>query len=694
MKNNRIKNYLKLVILLFGISALTTSCERDLEIESIELEQSRYKTKNLNKQQIESSIGLNEKLEEVNTNILNSAQYQARGINNEEFGITIFTDRAKYIEDTSNGNHSYSFFIQRNNGSSTDPLENLVLHAKPEGGYNTYIASYDFMANEYHNLNENQTNRLASTFTPIDLDISNFENGIFSRMEYNCTETWGWVSFDTPHDGQLHGADCARPACIAGGSWVMTDWSCGYSDGGGDGSTGNGPPSGGSGNIPNNPGNGNGDGNNNDEGNTTFPVLTAPLDGLDAVELIDIIEQPVSELETMESFKNRQLAVGTYFKQESHVEFSELSDMLLSVVNDPSLEWDDYSYMWNKTKDAYDILKPYTLQIAALDSLDDINTVVPPLLLATAEKNLTTVAFLPQIKSIIGENWPQNAQQWSAIGTIMGQFLLEIGLAVIPGSDIIGVANGFSDGDYLAVTLGYKAEVINGFVKITTNVGNTIAEIQDNVIRFITNGAKSLIKVADLKFLDNVSPSTGGNISKRAIDDNALRIRADNSNYADDIADIMQNGDNGGIGIDAGKKTENLMQDLLAQDGYLPPNQSAYYPSDFDVQLTGGQGFDNVLIKRNTSGNITDIIINKSKQVRSTANITLSSGVVGCGGCTQMSQDWIQYTIDRMNTSGNNNLIQLANEIESFGVSNVTQIVSGVNKNTGELVIVTITGYN
>ena len=75
----------------------------------------------------------------------------------------------------------------------------------------------------------------------------------------------------------------------------------------------------------------------------------------------------------------------------------------------------------------------------------------------------------------------------------------------------------------------------------------------------------------------------------------------------------------------------------------------------------------------------------------------MSSNVAGCGNCTQMSDDWIQYTIDRMRNlaqNGNNTQLQnLGNELNNFN-GTITQIVSGVNKNTGELLIVNITGFN
>ena len=78
----------------------------------------------------------------------------------------------------------------------------------------------------------------------------------------------------------------------------------------------------------------------------------------------------------------------------------------------------------------------------------------------------------------------------------------------------------------------------------------------------------------------------------------------------------------------------------------------------------------------------------------------MSSGVVGtqgssCNGCTQMTTDWIDDVLVRMDLQGGD-LASLSNEINNFisiDGGTITQLVSGVNKNTRELVIVNITGF-
>nr|WP_321221612.1 hypothetical protein [uncultured Psychroserpens sp.] len=361
---------------------------------------------------------------------------------------------------------------------------------------------------------------------------------------------------------------------------------------------------------------------------------------------------------------------------------------------------------------------------------------------ARAEKDSAFIALLSNVKSLIGEHWPQNAEQWEALGQILLQFLGEIGIAFIPGSDIIGVVEGLDEGDYVAVTfgiagllvdafggtilkvigkvakfgyksfkifkivfryldevvdfiaLGHKVELFEGTVRILGDFNQAIASIQDNVLKLLKNSAKSIIKVADLKLLDNIVPTGAGHINANKINNKALRIDPQNSDYKSIVDDIKLNGD------PQGNLSEDIMDDLLEQDGFKKPIQSVEYPNLDTVQLNGGQRFDNVLIKRDISGNITEIIINESKQVSNTGTIDLSSGVSGtldslCFNCTQMSTQWIDDVLVRMQIQGGD-LGNLANDISSFidSGNEVTQLVSGVSKNTGELVILNITGFS
>lgn len=101
-----------------------------------------------------------------------------------------------------------------------------------------------------------------------------------------------------------------------------------------------------------------------------------------------------------------------------------------------------------------------------------------------------------------------------------------------------------------------------------------------------------------------------------------------------------------------------------------------------------------MLIKRNASGNITDVVINESKQFRSDGSIKLSDAIQGqpgspCSNCTQMSDAWIDDVIIRMRSTSNSNTVNLGNELRNFKRNNTIQrSVSAVNRTTGDLTIV------
>ncbi len=748
MKNKRLKSYLKLGMFLFGISLFLYNCQ-ERETIFLDSEQSINQSVNLELINFEDFVHANSKnLESFTRSMERLNQQNSTDRTIENLNISIDSTRVVAINHN-NGYSSYTFSVI--DGLNEYLVKNLVISYAPDG--TEKIKLFEYKTNVTTDAITQETfdeyiiaSRVTNLITP-NISYTRENNLCVDVIIYTETVVCSYAK-DKPikeHPECFH-SDGTPITQVT----VSTETFC--SSGGGTSGSGNLPPSpDDDGYYPFNPqipstGDAGPTDPNSDSGDTTTgsncvePLSTSFDDGngncVDDItvpltpkqyltSLINIIEAPLG-IETLNSYKERLSAVGEYLTLASHPDFAGLNEMLTDAINYPGLSINDLGIMWLKTKVAYDILKPYTFELAGLDSLDDMSLIVPPLQLATAERNLTEVAFLPAVKTLLA-HWPTSIAQWEALGAILfqPQFLLEIGVAFIPGSSIIDVVSGIDQGDYLAVTfgiaglivdafggtivkaigkigkvaykafkifkivlkyldevaeiitLGYKADLVDGIVKISNDVGTTIAEIQDNVIRFLTNGAKSIIKVADLKFLDNVLPSPSGNIGKTVIDEKALKIKPDNSDYTDDIADIIQNGD------PLGDKTENLIQDLLTQDGYNPPN--------FDVHLPSNQGFDNVLIKRDSSDNIIDVIINESKQVGTAGNISLSSGVSGCGGCTQMSDSWINYTLDRMRQQGGN-LENLADEIDDFN-GTITQIVSGVNKNTGELVIINITGF-
>ena len=272
MKQNQIANYLKLGILLFGISFLFTNCEKDFTHDVEFQKKSRFNVETLNHKQIESNSKIVKKLNEIKPKKIeiDTTNSQLREIYNEQYGFTINTNFVKYLEDTETGNHSYSFPISRHDAID-DKVENLLLHANMENGYDAYIIKYSFTVDEYVNFDENSAINYETNLTPIDYDVSVFNSGEFSKVVYDCVETWEW-SEGIPHDGLVHGASCT---CNPSQGWFLTGISCGYFDDvfgeGEDGTTYNNESGGGGGGTgsPNGP-------TNPDNHDPRNPVVSAP----------------------------------------------------------------------------------------------------------------------------------------------------------------------------------------------------------------------------------------------------------------------------------------------------------------------------------------------------------------------------------------------------------------------------------
>ena len=93
-----------------------------------------------------------------------------------------------------------------------------------------------------------------------------------------------------------------------------------------------------------------------------------------------------------------------------------------------------------------------------------------------------------------------------------------------------------------------------------------------------------------------------------------------------------------------------------------------------------------MFIKRHPNGEIDDIIINETKQVRPGGGIQLTPerGELP----QQMSDDWVDNVLGRMEDQGGD-LANLANEIRS-NKNKVTKAVTGIDKTNDEIVILNL----
>jgi len=225
MRKQKLKNYLKFGILLFGVSILFVNCERDYD-EVFELENnSEIIVKILNQKQVESNEEIVSKLQQINTELnTESTLILAKGIYNKDYDFTINTDYVKYIE--KGDYHSYNFFITRKNPNDKR-VENLLLSLNNQGGYNAFIIKYDFSKEEYKNSNGTKLKKGTTEYIPIDFDTSNFSDGVFAKstLRFICEEKWVYIPCTIIYGNHEDG--------LCNDHWALESTDCSWVDTGG-----------------------------------------------------------------------------------------------------------------------------------------------------------------------------------------------------------------------------------------------------------------------------------------------------------------------------------------------------------------------------------------------------------------------------------------------------------------------------
>ena len=271
MRKTKLKNYLQLGILLFGIALLLLNCEQE-KMDEVKTT-SKYSIKKIKHNQLLENQKISDKISEFRVlKEKNKVNNQARLIHSDEYDFTIDTDRAVYFENTETGYNSYSFYLERDS-ITTENLENLVLSLNDQGEYDAYIFTYGFSADEFKNLDQQTLESLETTITPLDTNL-NFSNGTFSKVILVCVEVWEYVMVDPGDYGELVGAENAEEAQH---DQAITNIYCYYTDNGGggnpDGSTNGNNNTSGSNNSGQSPNGGNSSSSNSMGTSPSLPTL-------------------------------------------------------------------------------------------------------------------------------------------------------------------------------------------------------------------------------------------------------------------------------------------------------------------------------------------------------------------------------------------------------------------------------------
>ncbi|WP_142785928.1 hypothetical protein [Changchengzhania lutea] len=535
MKKQKLKNYLKFGILILGISLLFQSCSKD---EIIDLQE--FKNNNL----IVETVSLNE----IENNSLFSSI-----ISNKTSKIDVYksktsssskntNDYSILTDDISKASfkdyEAYTFRI-KNQDQPLFTFDNYVIQKNHDGTIDEFILRYEYDQLEFVKNNSKKFLSISKFDTEYNFissseDTSSISNksssnsSLSAKSSGNCTVTF--VVYHRIPDGREfvygEGSVCQHPGecdviieytitCTGGGSGTGSD--TGGSDGSGGGTdTGGGYV----GDVP-------------DNGGTPSPITTMPPpsgqeEDFNVIDVLtEIIEAPLSRIPSEGEIAQKNSVLIGYLMETNQPVFQDLSTLLAINLYDSTLNVTDRANLWAKSRAIYDIVKnnnptsPSTFNtfFSSLDAQEQ----------ESYTKNTMETALFSSVKSIVGEFWPQNAEEWGVLFKLMGPLLLEIGIEFLPGGGVFNAGKdtlaGFANNDYTAAVIGIVGIVMEfvpwaKLAKIATkiyDVGRSAFKIFKIAYNFlasiataIENGIKTVLDSSGiLKLIDNSGNQVG-----------------------------------------------------------------------------------------------------------------------------------------------------------------------------------------
>ncbi|OBX23567.1 MULTISPECIES: hypothetical protein [Bizionia] len=185
MKQTQITNYLKLGILLFGISLVLVNCQKDDDfIKKTNTEEIIIKPitiSSIQRNQVAQNKEVWNKIERIKTELtVFNASYQNRTVYSDGTGLSLETDFATLIQ-FENGYHSYTFLV--NNTPEGEGLQNVLLSLQEDGSYKEFLVHYNITDQEIELLDNGQEVDFVDRLTITEID-GGFSDQLFSRLFY------------------------------------------------------------------------------------------------------------------------------------------------------------------------------------------------------------------------------------------------------------------------------------------------------------------------------------------------------------------------------------------------------------------------------------------------------------------------------------------------------------------------------
>lgn len=301
MKKRKMKNYLKIGILLFGISFFLWSCEKeDFFKESTEKNIPKKLTiKKIGKTEIKQNKRIAKHLSEFRKEKVRSLS--AKNTKDENTGLEINTDYATYIE-LADGYHSYTFPVT--NTPQGEGLQNVLLSLQTDGTYKEYLTHYEISQQEIELLNSGNEIDLKDKYSITEI-ASEFADNYFNKVIYQdaCmiinwtpnTCSSGYHEYGDSTCDFIGDSDPNTSEAQPGGSLTVTNLGCNDTGGGGNTNDSSGNP------INTDNENGTSDPNPNGGSNPNNNPITSPTNCIENCISEDDSENTTTECNKIDS---------------------------------------------------------------------------------------------------------------------------------------------------------------------------------------------------------------------------------------------------------------------------------------------------------------------------------------------------------------------------------------------------------
>lgn len=185
------------------------------------------------------------------------------------------------------------------------------------------------------------------------------------------------------------------------------------------------------------------------------PSFTDIDSAIDVIRVLTGVSPPTI-LDEISEHRLHASIIGSELNNRGKL-FENLNIAFGEIDEENHLSTADWQLITPKLQEIYNILPDYDgLALTYYTQLS------PEHQQMVAENALFSL-FLPNVKSLVGEYWPESPQEWAAIGTILGEFLIEIGLAIIPGSGIIDAVVAIQNNEYVGAAIALATVVADFF---------------------------------------------------------------------------------------------------------------------------------------------------------------------------------------------------------------------------------------